>query len=426
MRVVLRFKRRKPLKNRPVVQNRPLPEGMYTIRNAQITDQSKALEEKVSLAYARVLKDRRTKNLIPRLRPGDIALIAHQDLDAVAARALVEKRVSAVVNAAASISGRYPNRGPLILMQAGIPLLDAVGEEAFLLAPDGSQATLIGDSLRFQNGLCLQGKRLTLELVEQQMEAARANLDHELTLFAKNTLAYIEREKGLLAAPIEVPPLKTRFADRHVLIVVRGEGYKQDLALLLERGYLHDARPVLLAVDGGADALLEVHLRPDVILGDMDSVSDEALKCGAELVVHGYAREDGRGAPGMERIKKLGLHAHVFHMAGTSEDAAMLLADELGARLIVAVGTHFSLEEFLDKGRRGMSSTFLTRLRIGSKLVDAKGIGRLLETQPHQLFRAFALILLAASTPIIAMLFISGAGKALLRFLSVLWHYHFR
>src|SRR5579875_1088131 len=223
MRVVLRFKRRKPLKNRPIVQNRPLPEGMYTIRNAQITDQSKALEEKVSLAHARVLKDRRTKNLIPRLRPGDIALIAHQDLDAVAARALVEKRVSAVVNAAASISGRYPNRGPLILMQAGIPLLDAVGEEAFLLAPDGSQATLIGDSLRFQNGLCLQGKRLTLELVEQQMEAARANLDHELTLFAKNTLAYIEREKGLLAAPIEVPPLKTRFADRHVLIVVRGE-----------------------------------------------------------------------------------------------------------------------------------------------------------------------------------------------------------
>lgn len=374
--------------------------------------------------YARVLKDRRTKKLLSRLRPGDIAFIHHTDLDAVAARALVEKRVAAVVNALPSISGRYPNRGPLLLLEASIPLLDNVGEEAFVRAPDGGYATLLGNTLRFREGLCLQGTHLTLPMVREKMEAARANLDHELELFAKNTLAYIEREKELLTAPIEVPPLKTSFADRHVLIVVRGEGFKQDLAQL--KGYLYDVRPVLLAVDGGADALLEAHLRPDVILGDMDSVSDEALRCGAELVVHAYAPEDGRGAPGLERIQRLGLKAHLFPMAGTSEDAAMLLADELGARLIVAVGTHFSLEEFLDKGRAGMSSTFLTRLRIGSKLVDAKGIGRLWEAQSRLRMGHFLLILFAASTPILAMLSISGAGRALLRFLSLLWHYHFR
>lgn len=371
----------------------------------------------------RVLKDRRTKNLCKRLKPGDIALIHHADLDTTAARALRDCRVAAVVNAAPSISGRYPNRGPSALLEAGIPLIDNVGDEGFERAPDGATARLEEDALEFPGGICIAGERLTPERIEEMMEAARANLDTELDRFARNTLDYLSREKTLLFEPVDAPTLKTRLAGKHVLIVVRGEGYKEDLAML--GGYLRDVRPVLIAVDGGADALLEARLKPDIILGDMDSVSDEALRCGAELLVHGYAREDRRDAPGLERIQKLGLAATVFHSRGTSEDAAMLLADDQGARLIVAVGTHFSLEEFLDKGRGGMASTFLTRLRIGSKLMDAKGIARLWGQQrPH--LHEIALVLFAAATPIIAVFLLSPAGRNWLRVISVSLGLHFR
>ncbi len=359
----------------------------------------------------RVLKDRRTKNLTSRLVPGDIALISHSDLDTTAARTLVERKVAAVVNAVPSISGRYPNRGPEVLMEAGIPLLDAVGMEGFEAVQDRGMALFEGDTLAFEDGTCLQGILMTEALLAEQITAARANLSVELDHFARNTLAYLDNEKGLLFDAIEVPPLKTKFGGRHVLIVVRGEGYKDDLALL--HNYLLDTRPVLLAVDGGADALLEVRLKPDVILGDMDSVSDTALRCGAELVVHGYPRGDVRGAPGLERIESLGLKATVFPSPGTSEDVAMLMADELGASLIVAVGTHFSLEEFLDKGRAGMASTFLTRLRIGSKLVDAKGLARLWTGQRPRL-RELVFVLFAAATPIIAVFSLSQTGQTLL------------
>jgi uncharacterized membrane-anchored protein len=371
----------------------------------------------------RVLKDRRTKNLQRRLASGDIALIHHLDLDSTAARALVECRVSAVVNAARSISGRYPNRGPVVLLEAGIPLLDNIGEEAFARVKEGRTAVLEGDSLRFTDGLCLPGERLTSERIAEQMEAARENLSTELDHFARNTLGFLNNEKGLLFDPIDAPPLKTRIEDRHVLIIVRGEGFKADLAMLSD--YLRDVRPVLMAVDGGADALLEVRLRPHIILGDMDSVSDTALRCGAELVVHGYVKGDQRGAPGLERIQALGLNAMVFHSPGTSEDVAMLLADELGAKLIVAVGTHFSLEDFLDKGRAGMASTFLTRLRIGSKLVDAKGIARLWSQQRPRVGE-LALIVFAAATPIIAVLMLSPMGQNLVQALILWFRSHFR
>lgn len=376
----------------------------------------------------RVIKDRRTKNLTRRLRPGDMVLIHHSDLDTTAARALIDGGAVAVINAVPSISGRYPNRGPMLLLEAGVPLLDNVGQEAFDAAPDGRRASLTGDTLRFCDEdlhLCFQGQRLTLPQVSAQMEAARDNLSVELDSFARNTLDYLKNEKALLFDPLDIPCLKTSFRDRQALIVVRGEGYKDDLALLKE--YLEEFRPVIIAVDGGADALLETHLKPDIILGDMDSVSDAALRCGAELVVHGYARGDERGAPGLERIRSLGLQATVFHAAGTSEDIAMLLADELGAQMLVAVGTHFSLEDFLDKGRKGMASTFLTRLRIGSKLVDARGIARLWRGRRLDL-SAVALVVFAACTPIIATVLLAPAGQNWLDMLR-LWlklHIHFR
>ncbi len=370
----------------------------------------------------RARKDKRTKNLTRRLRPGEVAVIHHADLDSTAARALVDCHVAAVVNAVPSISGRYPNRGPNVLLEAGIPLLDNIGIEAFDAIADGSAATLNGDCLRLENGACIHGTLLTPELVARQMEAARENLSVELDHFARNTLEYLNNEKALLFDPVDVPKLRTSFHNKHALIVVRGEGYKDDLALLHQ--YLRDVRPVLIAVDGGADALLEARLRPHIILGDMDSVSDAALRCGAEIIVHGYARGDARGVPGLERTQALGVEATVFHASGTSEDVAMLLADELGAQLIVAVGTHFSLEDFLDKGRRGMASTFLTRLRIGSKLVDAKGIARLWKGNRVNM-GSIVLVIFAAATPIIATFLLTTGGQTLLQALGVWLRIHF-
>ncbi len=372
---------------------------------------------------ARVLKDKRTKNLIRRLKAGDIALISHQDLDITAARALVERRVAAVINTEPSISGRYPNRGPAVLLESSIPLLDCLEDDAFNRISDGSIIEIFHELIRTRSNHCFHCSLMTPERMEMQMEAARANLHAELDLFARNTLQHLEQEEWLLYDPLETPKLRTNFADRHTLIVVRGEGYKQDLSML--SSYLHDVRPVLVGVDGGADALLEARLKPDVIIGDMDSISDDALRCGAEIVVHGYLQGDKRGVPGIERIADLGLKAEILHSAGTSEDVAMLLADALGARIIVAVGTHFSLEEFLDKGRKGMASTFLTRLRIGSKLVDAKGIARLYTGQ-HIRMRDYLLIMLAAITPILAIFVVTREGRAILQFLEVWLRFRLR
>jgi uncharacterized membrane-anchored protein len=204
------------------------------------------------------------------------------------------------------------------------------------------------------------------------MDSARAGLNVQLESFAANTMEYLKKERDLLLDGVGVPICRTVFEGRQALIVVRGYHYKADLATL--RPYIREYRPVLVGVDGGADAILEGGYTPDMIVGDMDSVSDRALTCGAEIVVHAY--RDGN-APGLERVRALGVEPVVFPATGTSEDVAMLLADDKGASLIVAVGTHATLIEFLDKGRSGMASTFLTRLRIGGKLVDAKGVSRL-------------------------------------------------
>ena len=350
--------------------------------------------------------DIRTKNLVKRLKPGDIAIINHADLDATAARSLAEARVSAVVNAVSSVSGRYPNQGPSVLLDAGIPLLDAVGEKCFEDARrnEGSIAVIEDDRIIFSDESCYQGALIDSQALNAQLEAARNNLSMELDLFARNTLEYLLEEKTLLLDPVDVPVIDTLIRGRHVLIVVRGDGYKTDLMAIIP--YLRDVHPVLIGVDGGADALRELGLRPDIIIGDMDSVSDETLRCGAELIVHGYIQGD-RQAPGMERLVNLGLKAKVFHSPGTSEDIAILLADENDASLIVAVGTHFSLVEFLDKGRNGMASTFLVRLRTGSKLVDAKGIGRLWSERSRPSTAELALLVCAALFPVLVIAFYS-------------------
>ncbi|MFP5283312.1 MAG: putative cytokinetic ring protein SteA [Actinomycetes bacterium] len=321
--------------------------------------------------------DRRTKNLTKRLRPGEIAVIHHSDLDRVSAEALVEAGVSAVVNAVPSVSGRYPNLGPGILLEAGIPLIDDAGVHVFEELHEGDRVTLDGASLLDPEGALVgQGTLMTTELLEEKLEAAREGLSDQIEAFADNTMTYLRAEKELLLEGIGVPDVRTAIEGRHVLIVVRGYDYRSDLDAL--RSYISEYRPLLMGVDGGADALIEAGYTPDMIIGDMDSCSDATLRSGAELVVHAYP--DGR-APGLERLHRLGLDGVAFPALGTSEDAAMLLADSKGARLLVAVGTHASLVEFLDKGRAGMASTFLTRLRVGPKLVDAKGVSRIYRSQ---------------------------------------------
>jgi uncharacterized membrane-anchored protein len=314
----------------------------------------------------------RTKHLVKRLRPGDVAVVDHVDIDRIAAEELIEAGVVAVLNAAPSSSGRYPNAGPLMLTRAGITLLDASEARLFEVLKDGDRVRIADDTIYVGDDEIAQGRRLRVAELEREMQEHRQRIDEALGEFAENTVAHVREETDLLTGNIAFPSTRASFRDRHVLIVVRGERHRRDLKAL--RAYIRDVRPLIVAVDGGADGILEAGLKPDVILGDMDSASDAALRCGAELIVHAYP--DGR-APGRERLVEAGLDHQVIPAAGTSEDVAMLMAYEKGATLIVSVGAHFNLVEFLDRKRGGMSSTFLTRLRIGERLVDAKGVSRL-------------------------------------------------
>jgi uncharacterized membrane-anchored protein len=358
--------------------------------------------------------DRRTKNLTKRLRPGDVAVIDHVDVDRVAADALVSCRVAAVVNAAPSTSGRYPNLGPGVLVDAGIPLVDGVGKELFTRIKEGTRLRVEGNQVFSGDTLVAEGVEQTPERVAEAMVEARAGLSSQLEAFAANTMEYMKRERALLLDGVGVPDVRTRIDGRHVLIVVRGYDYREDLQAL--RPYIRDYRPVLIGVDGGADALKEAGYQPDMIIGDMDSVSDAVLRCGAEVVVHAYP--DGQ-APGLQRVTDLGVPAITFPAAATSEDIAMLLADDKGASLIVAVGTHATLVEFLDKGRGGMASTFLTRLRLGGKLVDAKGVSRLYRSRISTL--ALVLLVFAALLSIAAALAVSTAGRVYFDLLIDQW-----
>lgn len=327
--------------------------------------------------------DKRTKNLVKRLKPGDIALIDHEDIDSTSAEMLVGVRPAAVVNAARSSTGRYPNLGPSILLDAGIPLVDNAGPTLFEKLREGQSVTVDDGRILCGGETLAEGEPMTAQRAAQLLEESKSNLGAELEKFAENTLSYVTREKSLLLDPTNLPDVRTAIAGRHVLVVVRGDSYKQDLAIV--RAYIRDVKPALIGVDGGADALIEMGFRPDIIVGDMDSVSDEALRCGAELIVHAYA--DGK-APGLERVRSLGLDAKTCSVPGTSEDLALLLAYEKGADLIVAVGTHSHLVDFLDKGRKGMSSTFLVRLKVGHRLVDAKGVSKLYTAHPRKRFIA--------------------------------------
>ncbi len=348
---------------------------MIGIRRRDRTDADAEVHLPIVRGSAQV--DSRTKDLVKRLARGDVAIIDHVDLDRVSAESLVDSGVVAVINAAASCSGRYPNDGPLVVLDAGIVLLDGCGPHVMDIAA-GATVGIDGDEIRVNGAVIGSGVRQDRARIEVVHEASRSGLGREFVDFMRNTMEYVEDNLDLLSDDLEIPDIGIRFAGRHVLLVVRGHDYREDLELIRGSGYIGEMKPLLVGVDGGADALLDSGLVPDVIVGDFDSVSERAIRSGAQLVVHAY--RDGR-APGAQRLDDMGVPFHTFCASGTSEDIAMLLAYESEAELIVAVGTHSSMVDFLDKGRRGMASTVVTRMKVGDVLVDAKGVSRLYRTR---------------------------------------------
>jgi uncharacterized membrane-anchored protein len=339
---------------------------------------------------------RRTKDLVKHLRADDIAIVDHADLDRVSAEELAETGVRVVVNVASSSTGRFPNPGPLELVRAGVRLIDAPGAPLFDEVSDGDLLRIDRGSVWRNGTLLVEGVELDAEMLQIALDQQQSRVSQALEAFAENTLLHLREEAGALAAGIDVPQLGTRFRDRHALIVARGPGHKSDLRMV--RPYIRDFRPVLVAVDGGADALREVGLSADMIVGDFDSVSDEALRGGVELVVHAYP---GGGAPGAARLRRLGLAFETVSAPGISEDLALQIAHQKGATLLVAVGTHFNLVEFLERNREGMASTFVTRLKVGESLVDAKGVSRLVSRRvgiwPVAVFAAAGLAAIVVS-----------------------------
>lgn len=341
-----------------------------------------------------IVVDVKTKRLLQRISPGQIAVIAHENVDEMAANGFIEKRVKAIINSLPTMNGHYPTLGAKIIQDAGIPIYQ-ITPEAFSLFEEGEEVEI-------KKGWILNhNKKIKTEAFDTIkrdyfLQLAYCNMDEELQRFINNTLTYAQKEKDFVLKPLPIPPLKTSIAGKHVLVVVRGRGYKEDLHMI--RSYIQDYSPVLIGVDGGADALIEAGLRPDIIIGDMDSVSDEALSYGSEIIVHAYP--NGR-APGIVRTNQLGMKASILPSPGTSEDVAMLLAYEKNAELIVTLGTHTHMIDFLEKGRKGMSSTMLVRMKIGTKLIDAKGVSKLYHRKLH--LRTVYALGLAAVAPILSL-----------------------
>jgi uncharacterized membrane-anchored protein len=362
---------------------------------------------------------RKTKLLVRHLTAGDVAVIDHLDIDRVSAEELISAGAVAVLNCKSSTSGTYPNLGPQLLVEAGVLLVDLPEDSLFQSLSDGDpvtvRATGLSGEVLFRGQPLVTGEVLDVARVRADTEARRREIGEALERFAHNTIEHMREERELLAGRIDLPRFRTDFRDRSALVVVRGVDHQRDLRAL--KSFIRDTRPVLVAVDGGADALLEVGLRPDMIVGDMDSAGEPAL-LGArdgstELVVHSYP--DGR-APGRRRLEELDVPFKLVPAPGTSQDVAMLIAAEKGARLIVTVGSQFNLVEFLDRNREGMSSTFLTRLRIGEILVDAKGVSRLYRPMP-----GLAPLVVVICAGLIALIAVVWMTPALRDVADLLW-----
>lgn len=347
--------------------------------------------------------DRRLPRLLDRLNAGDIAIIDLPDLDRTSAESLVAAKVSAVVNAQPSISGRYPNLGPEVLVANGILLLDDVGTEIFSAVRDGAKIRIADNAVHVGDKAVAHGTKQDAQSIAEAMISAKAGLAAQLENFGAGAQQHMQRERELLLDGSGVPEVRTQFKGRHVVLVANGFEHKTDLKAL--KHYIREFHPVLVGINGGADALLAAGYKPDVVVGDLDDIGEKALRAAGEVVAH--ADFQGR-VPGLARVQDLGIETVLFATSGTSEDAAMLLADKGDARLIVTVGMRASLEELLDARRGSIASTVLTRLKLGGRLVDAKAAALLFQSRVS----AFALLMLVAVAALaVTVLLLANAGN---------------
>jgi uncharacterized membrane-anchored protein len=360
--------------------------------------------------------DRNTDALLRRVRRGEIAVLDQIDLDRTTADTLIEARVGGVINASPSISGRFPNLGPEALVSAGVMLVDAVGADALRTITDGSRIRVHEGVIYLGDTAVCRGVEQTPDTVADAMVGAKAGMAHQLEAFSANTTEFMRRERALLLDGVGVPDVEVDIRGRQVLVVAGGAATPAELTKL--RHYIGEYRPLLVGVGAGADALWNDGRTPDLIIGDPAEISNEALTCGADVVVPAFA--DGH-APGLHRVQDLGAGAVTFPGSANPEDLALLLVHHHGAELIVTVGLSASMAEFLDRGRSGSNaSTFLTRLRLGADVVDSRA---LLALYRHQVsFGAIALLVGAAVAAVLAALLVSEAGPALWTWVVSLWH----
>ncbi|QDX93668.1 hypothetical protein EEL30_16020 [Brevibacillus laterosporus] len=353
-----------------------------------------------------LMSDSKTKWLCQRLKAGHIAMINHRNLDVTAAEELIASQVRAVINLAPFLTGDFLTEGAARLLQANIALFEI--DSAMNVASDiqefleGEQVEIVNNCLYAIPSEKQKQTKIALRpflMLDYEARAQQAiNHEHKYyNQFLANTLTFAEQEKNLFTDELPLLPIRSSFTNRFVVLVNRGPSAQDDLQSLAF--FIKKCRPILLAVDGGADVILRCGWTPDVILGDLDSVSDHALFSGADIILHAY--QDGT-APGRNRLDRLGIPYYELPAPGTSEDVAMLVAYQGQATRIITIGSHTSMQDFLEKGRKGMASTFIIRTRIGHKLIDAKGMHYLI--QQKEKFRPSVGTVIASSLGLISLL----------------------
>ncbi len=353
----------------------------------------------------RVRVDARTRKLATRLEAGDIAVIDHTDLDRSTAQLLIQARPSAVLNAAPSSSGRYPNLGPRLLLEAGIPLLDDLGSDIMTLR-EGAEVTVDADRVLQKGQTVATGKRATTADVEATIEKARQGLSSQVRAFTATTGEYLEREADLLLGSAGLPQLATNLEGKALLVILDDSDTKAQLRSIRE--WIRDTHPLVIAVEGGVLRAKEAKLSPTVIVGDMELVPEKFLRSNAELVL--CQGLDGN-APGRERLNKMGVDYQVIESSGTAVDGALLLAARSEASVIVTVGDRLTLEDFFDRGRTGMSATFFTHLRAGNRLVSAQAVAAI--HRPRIRRTSIFFLILAAIIALGGALFTTPFGQDL-------------
>ncbi|AGZ53785.1 putative cytokinetic ring protein SteA [Mycobacterium kansasii] len=360
--------------------------------------------------------DRNVDRLLRRVCPGDIVVLDILDLDRITADALVEADVAAVVNASSSVSGRYPNLGPEVLVNNGVTLIDETGPEVFKKVKDGSKIRLYEGGLYSGDRRLVRGTERSDHDIADLMREAKSGLAAHLEAFAGNTIEFIKSESPLLIDGIGIPDIDVDMRRRHVVVVGEEPRAADDVKAL--KPFIKEYQPVLVGVGTGADVLRKAGYRPQLIVGDPDQISTEVLKCGAQVVLPADA--DGH-APGLERIQDLGVGAMTFPAAGSAIDLALLLADHHGAALLVTAGHTANIETFFDRTRaQSNPSTFLTRLRVGEKLVDAKAVATLYRN--HISAGAIALLALTMLIAIIVVLWVSRTDGVVLHWIIDYWN----